>query len=1084
MARYPQGVKTFIPQIQPYQVDFNFVNNVLKTKQSQYDTNWKQLNKLYGQIYYADLTREESKAKQEALVKQIDFNLKRISTMDLSLDQNVQAAKQIFQPFYEDKNLMKDIAWTKNTSIALSGAESLRNSSDEEQRARYWQDGVNAINYRIDEFKETPYDQIQSQANVRYTPYVDVMAKAEAISKEFGDMVVPSFSEDNRWILSTTNGEVLRPHLQKLFQLRMANDPAIQELYRTQAYVDRKNYMYQNADKYGGDRNAAERAYLTSTYELLKPAVVKNNQELKEKDEFYRKTLQTLEKNNNSPRETVHTKELIESYSKGKELNDGALVLSEKEYQDIKEGRSTLSTSTGPMNATEDLSLLRTRVDNLRANQLMRTDFTEAADVYAFRNFKQEIEENPYEMEKYKQQNRIALETLRGRNAMKVQKAADRAAMRREMGKYLVERGDYEYFVNTDEEGNEFIDFRPIPEPNSVQAVSSGETAGIMDAAKEMNSLLTTQDNDISMEVRRGLTFAENVLANGNYTDEQQREILGGYTLQEALEYVNTDYKDKKGFSLEELVKIHNGVQDFILGNNETSRLANDMYSTGAQADEWKAYQTNAHMLQQDIDAFAATVDHQVYLNVETRKALLEAGGNNLAAIVAMGAMNHGVGEEVYTKLLTEMGAIDAEDVRLWRQAKVDEHIDMADDQMAAMYLELGDYKNYGLTLLADALDFNQLINNRQLKDLNPFRDLYRAIKGAGAPEYEDAIELGRKMYNKVAEEKGKALFFAGQIGSGMSGIYSQGSQVMVMPNATNSDGFEMFYQSNPTVYAVENDLSEGLEPGLTDPDTYMFSFDPLNTTPTEMNEDGVITDRQAALNSIRAIMNRRTMQDYADDGTGITVKAVAATGFDGNKSAYMIKPPTKWIDDNTASVNDEGELTKSGLFTVEQAQRIKNNGIHIIADRGTFKSDLMNTLMKDKVTMILDNSPTGEYTTKVGNNELHFKRNPSGEITTDINLAVYDYRRQLLGDGRTTSMTQDLGSYGLYKDVGEKSTDEMSRQFIQEHVPRIQMGNNKMIRYVSQLRLMTNSDGTPKYTNEQIVSLADAQTKNFYYGN
>ena len=210
MARYPQGVKTFIPQIQPYQVDFNFVNNVLKTKQSQYDTNWKQLNKLYGQIYYADLTREESKAKQEALVKQIDFNLKRISTMDLSLDQNVQAAKQIFQPFYEDKNLMKDIAWTKNTSIALSGAESLRNSSDEEQRARYWQDGVNAINYRIEEFKETPYDQIQSQANVRYTPYVDVMAKAEAISKEFGDMVVPSFSEDNRWILSTTNGEVLR----------------------------------------------------------------------------------------------------------------------------------------------------------------------------------------------------------------------------------------------------------------------------------------------------------------------------------------------------------------------------------------------------------------------------------------------------------------------------------------------------------------------------------------------------------------------------------------------------------------------------------------------------------------------------------------------------------------------------------------------------------------------------------------------------------------------------------------------------------------------------------------------------------
>ena len=119
MARSPQGVSSFIPQIQPYQVDFNFVNNVLKTKQNQYDQNWKSLNKIYGQIYYADLTHEDSKEKQKAIVDQVDFNLKRVAGLDLSLDQNVTQAQQVFQPFYEDSNLMKDMAWTKNTKLLM-----------------------------------------------------------------------------------------------------------------------------------------------------------------------------------------------------------------------------------------------------------------------------------------------------------------------------------------------------------------------------------------------------------------------------------------------------------------------------------------------------------------------------------------------------------------------------------------------------------------------------------------------------------------------------------------------------------------------------------------------------------------------------------------------------------------------------------------------------------------------------------------------------------------------------------------------------------------------------------------------------
>ena len=134
MSRNPQGVSSFIPAYQPYQVDFNFVNQVLGYKQNQYDQNWKQLNKLYGQLYYADVTHDMSEQKKTALVKDIDFNLKRVSGLDLSLEQKVNQAMQVFRPFYEDKYLMKDMAWTKNWKNTYESANALKNSQDEKQR--------------------------------------------------------------------------------------------------------------------------------------------------------------------------------------------------------------------------------------------------------------------------------------------------------------------------------------------------------------------------------------------------------------------------------------------------------------------------------------------------------------------------------------------------------------------------------------------------------------------------------------------------------------------------------------------------------------------------------------------------------------------------------------------------------------------------------------------------------------------------------------------------------------------------------------------------------------------------------------
>ena len=133
MSTYLQGVSDYIPQIQPYQPDLNFYNNLLQTKQTQYDTNWKDLNKMYSQYYNAELTRADTAEKKDQFIKQATFNLQRVSQLDLSLEQNVNQATQVFKPLYEDKLLMKDMAYTKNFSRQKGIASALKGSINKEE---------------------------------------------------------------------------------------------------------------------------------------------------------------------------------------------------------------------------------------------------------------------------------------------------------------------------------------------------------------------------------------------------------------------------------------------------------------------------------------------------------------------------------------------------------------------------------------------------------------------------------------------------------------------------------------------------------------------------------------------------------------------------------------------------------------------------------------------------------------------------------------------------------------------------------------------------------------------------------------
>ncbi|MFN9943582.1 MAG: hypothetical protein ACK56I_29330, partial [bacterium] len=136
---------TFIPQLQPYQPDLNLYSNLIQNKQNQYDSNWKSLTKVDGQYFYADLTRDDNIEKKDYLVDQINFNVGRLAGLDLSLQQNVSQATQVFKPFYEDKGLMKDMAWTKNFNMQVLKAQGFQGSANEKDRAMFWNTGLKEL---------------------------------------------------------------------------------------------------------------------------------------------------------------------------------------------------------------------------------------------------------------------------------------------------------------------------------------------------------------------------------------------------------------------------------------------------------------------------------------------------------------------------------------------------------------------------------------------------------------------------------------------------------------------------------------------------------------------------------------------------------------------------------------------------------------------------------------------------------------------------------------------------------------------------------------------------------------------------
>jgi hypothetical protein len=401
MATYLQGITDYIPDVQPFQPDFNILGQALQTKEAQYQKGYDTISGIYGTLLNSQLTHNDNIERRDHYFTQIQNQIQKISGLDLSSPDNITAAKQVFKPLIDDKYLHRDMVFTKSMTDARRASENYKNCVGENCDGDWWEEGDAAIAYQAEEFANASLEDTLGMGNLDYVPFYNAYEMAMDYAKEMG--FAPefiSYSKDGKYRIKTTGGMEMIPALWENMQAVLGQKQELRSMYNTEAYVTRKNYIKQNAQEFGGEEQA-ERQYFTEIFSEVEKA---NGQ-----------TQANLEKQN---KQIQLSKQLVKDSTKtpsypGYDKDPDALLLELDEQKQIidankKDADLVADLSNPSVVPNLSVSQLRNRVDNIYAMNMMTQTFQHAAGTYAELTKKVDVKADEYELLRVNHQYRLA----------------------------------------------------------------------------------------------------------------------------------------------------------------------------------------------------------------------------------------------------------------------------------------------------------------------------------------------------------------------------------------------------------------------------------------------------------------------------------------------------------------------------------------------------------------------------------------------------------------------------------------------------------------------------------------------------
>jgi hypothetical protein len=407
MATYLQGSNKYIPQIQPYQPDLNFYKTVLETKSAQYDQGYTRVNNIYGTLLNSPLSRQDTAQMRNDFFSKANNEIQRLAGMDLSLEENQNAAFKVFKPLTTNPLFAKDIGYTKNLQKAFDRADYFKNClNPKECGDKYWEEGVAYLNYQAQDFANADADKALRMSSPEYVPFVNIAKEA---LKYLGDskFEMQTIQSDGRYNYTITNGVPAEAPLHNYLLAMYGNDANLQKMYKVSAYLQRKQYGEEHAEEFGGTQEA-ERDYIGKV--------------LKAQDETLRSYKEEVA---SRQREINAKKSVADKYIQNEGVDPDADQDFVKYYQSLNSDlQATTATDDYYSSALDDtlpsavesldFDVLAERIDNMLGMSILDSDMAQIASAYATTTQKIEKEVDEIYLTQLKHQNSLSEIAARG----------------------------------------------------------------------------------------------------------------------------------------------------------------------------------------------------------------------------------------------------------------------------------------------------------------------------------------------------------------------------------------------------------------------------------------------------------------------------------------------------------------------------------------------------------------------------------------------------------------------------------------------------------------------------------------------
>jgi hypothetical protein len=208
MAQYLPYIPETFPEPALYKPDYNFYDKMLQRKQSLFEQGASKVKSAYSSVLNAQLSNKNNIPLRDQYIKDAQEKLTKLSSSDLSLMENVNAAESIYAPFWQDKFIVQDAAMTKSYQNEMQKYASWKDSAKPEDREKYNNIGMMYLQNGLSKLQNadrTP-EAFSAVEMRKAEPFTNIEAYLQKQAKEQG-MEVKYDDPNGAYLVETVNGE-------------------------------------------------------------------------------------------------------------------------------------------------------------------------------------------------------------------------------------------------------------------------------------------------------------------------------------------------------------------------------------------------------------------------------------------------------------------------------------------------------------------------------------------------------------------------------------------------------------------------------------------------------------------------------------------------------------------------------------------------------------------------------------------------------------------------------------------------------------------------------------------------------------